>query len=507
MEPMDTDEAPVRKPIKMGWLEKKGEHIKMWRKRFLVLYDDGNFNGYKVQPSNEDIESSGGTLENLFNVKNSQVIRIDDDSKFGFKVRCKQQNQSSKTPFIERFFRANSKNDRDEWADLIEEIYNKERRRFSRGSDNVEEEGHMDMSDFWIPPEIERQSVRLEMDSFQRTRLLGKGTFGSVHLVYRKSDPTKKRMAMKTIAKALILDREQNQGFDYTREHMRSERQVLTIIDHPFLIKLYHAFQTKSYLCFVMEFAEGGEIYHHLSKCNQFPIRRSRLYGAEITSAFSYLHGRNIIYRDLKLENLLLDSEGHIKITDFGLCKVLNTPDRSTRTFCGTPEYLAPEVLDDEHYGFGVDWWSLGIVLHEMIVGKLPFYSSDQNQLFESICNTELPNLPERVPMDAAEFLRRLLLKNPRARLGFGPTGAIDVKSHAFFQEIDWQKLDRREIQPDWVPNLRGQDDVSYFDGIFTNKPVESLTEDHNVDERFPGFSFNENHPGSHQSSKGVIAS
>jgi RAC serine/threonine-protein kinase len=513
MEPMETEESPAFKklPIKMGWLEKKGEHLKLWRRRFLVLYDDGVFNGYKAAPSDDDIKTGSGTLENLFNVKNSQIIRKDECE---FILRCKQQNPTSRDKFIERHFKASNRQERDEWADNIEEIYERERRRNSASNESdILGEDHMDMSNFNVPPEIQRSSVRLTMESFKCIKVLGRGTFGSVHLVYRKDDKKQKRMAMKTIKKSLIRDREQNQGFDYTREHMKSERQVLTITDHPFLIKLYHAFQTSNYLCLVMEFAEGGEIYHHLSKCQQFNIRRSRLYAAEITSAFQYLHGRNIIYRDLKLENLLLDAEGHIKITDFGLSKILNTPDTSTRTFCGTPEYLAPEVLDDDNYGFGVDWWSLGVVLHEMIVGRLPFYSQDQSSLFDAICNSELPEIPQRVPTDATDFLKGLLRKNPQARLGSGAGGAEDVMNHPFFSEIDWAKLYRREIKPEWVPHLTGPDDVNYFDSIFTRQEPQSFENGHDnrdMHEPFPGFSFNENLPNSHSSSShqetGVMA-
>lgn len=297
---------------------------------------------------------------------------------------------------------------------------------------------------------------------------------------------------MKKVPKVLVKAREES-------EHMKSERKVLSQLEHPFMIKLYHAFQTDKYLCFVMEFARGGEIYYHLSKCRSFNIRRSRLYGAEITSAFEYLHTRNIIYRDLKLENLLLDEDGHIKITDFGLCKILRNKDNSTTTFCGTPEYLAPEVLDEEVYGLEVDWWSLGVVLHEMIVGNLPFYSQRQEVLFDKICNDELPDIPYHINDNAANILKRLLIKNRRERLG-SISDAADVKAHHFFAEIDWNKLERREIQPEFVPILDGEDDVRFFDDQFRKGFKPGL---HNPDytfpdqpansdrDEFPNFSYN----------------
>jgi len=467
-------EAPDARVVKKGWLEKKGEYIKRWSKRFLVLYNDGTLNGYKKEPTIDQIESFSGDLENTFNIRSSHIIRLEQ---LYFKIRCRQQTDTNS--FIERSFRASTEEDRNEWSDKIETICRQHQRVPSTetameyslygggGGDQMAEDGFDQSINNLIPPALQRASRRLTIDSFEKIKVLGKGTFGQVFLVYRRNDEKKTRMALKTIPKSLIKEREET-------EHMRSEREVLCLIDHPFLIKLYHAFQNSTHLCFVMEFARGGEIYNHLSRCQQFSIPRCQLYGAEVVSAFSYLHSKNIIYRDLKLENLLLDEDGHIKITDFGLCKILHNEELSTRTFCGTPEYLAPEILDDEQYGLAVDWWSLGVVLHEMIVGKLPFQGQTQDELFDAITRNPLADIPQRVPEAAANILQQLLRKDPRTRLGAEPGDANAVKTHMFFAEIDWDRLERREITPQFVPTLRDDDDTSGFDRAFTQMPVHT---------------------------------
>jgi serine/threonine protein kinase len=215
-----------------------------------------------------------------------------------------------------------------------------------------------------------------------------------------------------------------------------------------------------------------------------------------------------IIYRDLKLENLLLASDGHIKITDFGLCKILNQEQPSTTTFCGTPEYLAPEILEDNQYGLPVDWWSLGVVLHEMIVGRLPFHSwRNHEDLYEAIINDPLPELPPRVPYDASQLLHGLLMKRPEERLG-GRMDAQEVMDHVFFRDIDFAALERKEIRPEWVPVLRSQDDVSHFPTEFTQQPIPNISEaysvtSHDFDNEFRSFEYNNEHNRSLQDPRG----
>lgn len=484
--------------IKQGWLEKKGEHLKFWSKRYLVLYDDGTLNGYKEQPSENDVLTLGGKLENRFTVKNVSIIRLDDG--LNFKIRCRQQNPPSDNASIERSFRALSsggKTDRDSWCDSIERICAENRsHRSSMGStDMIIDQQNPDQSvestdiDMPMVPELQQASRRLTMDSFARIKVLGQGSFGHVYLVYRKNDSTRRRMAMKVVKKKVVRESEES-------EHIQNERQVLGTTNHRFLIKLYHAFQTATQLCFVMEFAQGGEVYAMLAQKTKFPLNQCRFYGAEITCAFEYLHERQIIYRDLKLENILLADDGHIKVADFGLCKYLYNSDRTTQTFCGTPEYLAPEVIRDETYDDAVDWWSLGVVLHEMIVGRLPFsidHSQNQEDLFDQIVDRRLPEFPAFVPVEARSLLQGLLHKDANHRLGGGERDALDVMEHPFFAPIDFEKLKRCEIEPPYVPNIRDQDDTNGFDRCFTQQPIDSysaLESYHGDDGDFPDFSY-----------------
>ncbi|KHN86485.1 Serine/threonine-protein kinase akt-1 [Toxocara canis] len=240
---------------------------------------------------------------------------------------------------------------------------------------------------------------------------------------------------------------------------------------------LRYSFQTSDRLCFVMEFAIGGDLYYHLNKEVQlmkegFSEPRTRFYGAEIVSALGYLHENNIVYRDLKLENLLLDKDGHIKIADFGLCKEdISFGDR-TRTFCGTPEYLAPEVLEDNDYGRSVDWWGVGVVMYEMMCGRLPFYSKDHEKLFELILTGNI-RFPSKLSSEARSLLSGLLVKDPTQRLGGGPEDAKEIMVQEFFRSIDWEKLYRKEITPPFKPHVQSDTDTCYFDKEFTNAPVQ----------------------------------
>jgi len=491
--------------VKQGWVEKKGEYLKNWAKRYLVLYDNGILNGYKTEPSPQEIAELGGKHENKFNVKDNSIIRLEDG--LGFKIRCRQQDNQNGN--IERSFRCSSgREDRDDWCDKIEQISTQ--CRSHRGSmsssdmcvDQPVTESTVHDIEMPMAPELKQASRKMTKESFQRVKVLGKGSFGEVFLVYKKSDgPDSRRMAMKVVKKRVVRENEEI-------DHMRNERAVLGATNHRFLIRLYHAFQTADALYFVMEFAQGGEVYTMLARSTTFPLNQCRFYGAEITCAFQYLHERAIIYRDLKLENILLADDGHIKITDFGLCKYLLTPERTTQTFCGTPEYLAPEVLMDKNYNVAVDWWSLGVVLHEMIVGKLPFNAPVQDDLFDKICESPLQELPARVPLDANNLLQGLLHKEPQRRLGGGDRDALEVMEHEFFASIDFERLKRCEITPPYVPRISGRDDTNGFDRHFTEIPINSYQPESypNRDEGdFNGFSYR-NAEHSHTENEALMA-
>uniref|UniRef100_A0A7N8Y9B0 non-specific serine/threonine protein kinase n=1 Tax=Mastacembelus armatus TaxID=205130 RepID=A0A7N8Y9B0_9TELE len=324
---------------------------------------------------------------------------------------------------------------------------------------------------------------------FEYLKLLGKGTFGKVILVKERS--TGVHYAMKILRKEVIIAKDEV-------AHTVTESRVLQNTRHPFLTTLKYAFQTHDRLCFVMEYANGGELFFHLSRERVFTEDRARFYGAEIVSALEYLHSRDVVYRDLKLENLMLDKDGHIKITDFGLCKEGITPEATMKTFCGTPEYLAPEVLEDNDYGRAVDWWGLGVVMYEMMCGRLPFYNQDHERLFELILMEEI-RFPRNLSPEARSLLAGLLKKDPKQRLGGGPNDAKEVMSHKFFFTINWQDVVQKKLTPLFRPQVTSETDTRYFDEEFTAQTI-TLTppdkyntldcEDPSQQAHFPQFSY-----------------
>merc|ERR1712232_1180632 len=236
--------------------------------------------------------------------------------------------------------------------------------------------------------------------------------------------------AMKMLRKENVIKRNQV-------EHTKTERNVLEAVSHPFIVVLHYAFQTPKKLYFVLEFCSGGELFYHLSRAGRFSESRCRFYASELLLALAYLHSLNIIYRDLKPENVLLDIDGHAKLTDFGLSKEGIEDNFSAKSMCGTPEYLAPEILDKRGHGKGVDWYSLGALTYEMLTGLPPFYTRDREKLFERIRRSEL-SYPSYISPVAKSLLVSLLALDPAKRLGGGPGDGDEVKSHPFFAGIDW---------------------------------------------------------------------
>lgn len=289
--------------------------------------------------------------------------------------------------------------------------------------------------------------AKATVKDFEMLKVIGKGSFGRVLL--GKHIKRDKVFAIKVLSKEAIV--KQNEV-----AHIMSERAVLQEnVRHPFLVGLHYSFQTPQKLYFVLDYVNGGELFFHLQQEKRFSLARARFYAAEVTSALGFLHGLNIVYRDLKPENILLDSEGHVVITDFGLCKENVPPGGTTSTFCGTPEYLAPEVLKKHSYGRAVDWWCLGCVTYEMMCGLPPFYSRDCNEMYDRILHDTL-SFPEFVPGDARSFLRGLLVRIPDQRLGGSLADDQDVKRHEFFGGLDWAALDGRAIKPPFNPGVSG---------------------------------------------------
>lgn len=309
---------------------------------------------------------------------------------------------------------------------------------------------------------VENRKEKLSIDDFELLTVVGKGSFGKVMQV-RKKD-TNRIYALKTIRKAHIISRSEV-------AHTLAERSVLAQINNPFIVPLKFTFQSPEKLYFVLAFVNGGELFFHLQNEKRFDVDRSRFYTAELLCALECLHGFNVIYRDLKPENILLDYEGHIALCDFGLCKLDMKDGERTRTFCGTPEYLAPELLSEEGQRKGytktVDWWTLGILLFEMLKGLPPFYHEVTSEMYKKILHKPLvfdenikdlsrpENDPDNmvVPPDAQDLLRKLLDRNPEKRLGVN--GSHEIREHPFFKgKINWQELLQRKTKPLFRPRV-----------------------------------------------------
>ncbi|KAL1483314.1 hypothetical protein MTO96_033274 [Rhipicephalus appendiculatus] len=332
------------------------------------------------------------------------------------------------------------------------------------------------------------EKPHVKPSDFEFLKVIGKGSFGRVLLARHKVE--KQFYAIKVLQKKMILKRNE-------RNHIMSERNVLLKnLDHPFLVGLHYSFQTPVKLYFVLDYVNGGELFFHLQKERTFAEPRARFYAAEITSALSYLHSQGIVYRDLKPENILLDAQGHVVLTDFGLCKEGIREKETTNTFCGTPEYLAPEVLRKEAYDRTVDWWCLGAVLYEMLYGLPPFYSRDTVEMYDNILHKQL-RLRTNISAAARDILEKLLQKEKRLRLGNADDGN-EVKRHDFFNPINWQDLEAKRIPPPYKPSLSGIMDMKNIDPDFVKEPIpasvgKSQTLSASVqdaDTAFIGFSY-----------------
>ncbi|XP_073732021.1 microtubule-associated serine/threonine-protein kinase 3 isoform X4 [Misgurnus anguillicaudatus] len=307
----------------------------------------------------------------------------------------------------------------------------------------------------------------LESD-FETIKLISNGAYGAVYLVRHKE--TRQRFAMKKINRQnLILRNQIQQAF--------VERDILTFAENPFVVSMFCSFETRRHLCMVIEYVEGGDCATLLKNMGPLPVDMTRMYFAETVLALEYLHSYGIVHRDLKPDNLLITSMGHIKLTDFGLSKIglMNMTtnlyeghiEKDTREFidkqvCGTPEYIAPEVILRQGYGKPVDWWAMGIILYEFLVGCVPFFGDTPEELFGQVVSDEIiwPDGDDALPVDAQDMITRLLKQSPLERLGTG--GAPEVKQHMFFNGLDWNGLLRQKAE--FIPQLEADDDTSYFD-------------------------------------------
>lgn len=330
-------------------------------------------------------------------------------------------------------------------------------------------------------------------EDFEVLKLIGKGTFGQVFQV-RKKD-TRRIYAMKVLSKKVIIQKKEI-------AHTIGERNILVrtaTTDSPFIVGLKFSFQTPTDLYLVTDYMSGGELFWHLQREGRFDEVRAKFYIAELILALEHLHRHDIVYRDLKPENILLDANGHIALCDFGLSKANLAGSETTNTFCGTTEYLAPEVLLDEAgYTKMVDYWSLGVLVFEMCCGWSPFYADDTQAMYRNIAFGKVRFPRDALSTEGRNFVKGLLNRNPRHRLGANG-GAKELKEHAFFADVDWIDLGKKKMIPPFKPKLKGELDVSNFDPEFTNARAAALASVQNpastplsptVQAKFEGFTF-----------------
>ncbi|KAK6101419.1 Uncharacterized protein BM_BM6597 [Brugia malayi] len=315
-------------------------------------------------------------------------------------------------------------------------------------------------------------NTRLGPENFQLLKVLGKGGYGKVFQVRKINGKDEGRIfAMKVLKKATIIRNQKDTA------HTKAERNILEAVKSPFICDLLYAFQTGGKLYLILEYLSGGELFMHLEREGLFMEDTAAFYLSEIVCSLEHLHRQGIIYRDLKPENILLDSRGHVKLTDFGLCKEAIEGDQKTHTFCGTIEYMAPEILMRVGHNKAVDWWSLGALTYDMLTGGPPFTADNRKKTIDKILKGRL-TLPSFLSMEARDLIKRLLKRHVETRLGAGPEDACEIKQHSFFRSFNWDLVYARQLEPPYKPNITSEDDVSLFDSKFTKMtPVDSPCE------------------------------
>ncbi|XP_062429679.1 ribosomal protein S6 kinase alpha-2 isoform X2 [Rhea pennata] len=359
----------------------------------------------------------------------------------------------------------------------------KKSRSKSSSLSRFEDEGIVKEID--ISHHVKEGFEKADPSQFELLKVLGQGSYGKVFLVRKiKGSDAGQLYAMKVLKKATLKVRD--------RVRSKMERDILAEVNHPFIVKLHYAFQTEGKLYLILDFLRGGDLFTRLSKEVMFTEEDVKFYLAELALALDHLHGLGIIYRDLKPENILLDEEGHIKITDFGLSKEAIDHDKRAYSFCGTIEYMAPEVVNRRGHTQSADWWSFGVLMFEMLTGSLPFQGKDRKETMALILKAKL-GMPQFLSIEAQSLLRALFKRNPSNRLGAGFDGVEEIKRHPFFITIDWNKLYRKEIKPPFKPAVGRPEDTFHFDPEFTSRtPTDSpgVPPSANAHHLFRGFSF-----------------
>jgi len=416
--------------IKEGWATKQGGMIKTWKRRWFVL-QDGNL-VYYTKPGAEE----QGRIE----LSQASLAAAAPD--------CKKQPAFKVITANRTFYIVTDTNTEvNEWVSAINSVIAGSKNSGSKGTPGS------------VRP-VATVQKKVTVDDFQIIRVIGRGTYGKVQLV--KEIATGKHFALKTMSKRLLAESDQV-------EQTLTERNVLLKTAHPFLVSAHYTFQTEAKIFMILDYVPGGELFGRLKEDSAFSETRVRLYAAEILLGLGHLHSLGFIYRDLKPENILVDSDGHLKITDFGLAKDTDAVGGTTTTFCGTPEYIAPEMLQRLPYTKSVDWWSFGILIFEMLTGLPPFYDENVNQMYRSILRDEI-QFPSHVSETARDLIRKLLDRNPETRLGSTANDFEDIQAHPFFAPLNMKDVIAKKIKPEWIPNIKNAEDTSLFEQEFTQE-------------------------------------
>lgn len=298
------------------------------------------------------------------------------------------------------------------------------------------------------PPAIEKSA-----NNYDTIKAIGNGAYGEVFLVRDKCTFT--YHAMKVVEKAVVVERKHV-------KHLILEKKILTCVQFPFVVSLDVAFKDNIYLYFVLPYISGGEMFTYISKYGSFSENLAKFYASQIILALEYLHYCDVIHRDIKPENILIEVNGYIKLCDFGFCKIIK---KKTWTLCGTPEYLAPEIIMSKGYSFAVDWWALGVLMFEMMAGHPPFFAADPTKLYEKVLDGHY-KCPDSMSQDCKGILRGLLQVDPIKRLGSHKDGVHDIKGHIWFYDINWQNVLQQRADPPFVPNFDSPGDTSNFPEI-----------------------------------------
>lgn len=308
--------------------------------------------------------------------------------------------------------------------------------------------------------DLEKQ--KLSLDKYTTISVIGNGSYAKVLLV--KDKETGEFFALKILKKEHVEKRRQE-------DKVLVERNILVNIDHPFVIHFRGSFQNQKKLYFVLEYCAGGELFNLITKKKRFSEDQARFYAAQMVLVLEHLHSKDIIYRDLKPENVLIDKKGYIRITDFGLSRIDPKNSNDAKSICGTPEYLAPEIILKVGYGSAVDWWTLGSIIYEMLVGLPPFYTNDRQELFDKI-KFSSPTYPSFLSAKAKNLLEALLKKTPESRLG----SSSPVRNHPWFEDVNWTALYEKKYEAPFVPKISDDNDLNNFDKEFTEMPINSMS-------------------------------